>query len=89
MRTTVTLDDDLAARLKEAAYRSGRSFKVTINEVLRAGLDVQEGVEKPRPYVVEPRDLGGPHADIDLDKALGLADSLEDEGIVRKLELRK
>jgi hypothetical protein len=42
MRTTLTLDDDVAARLKSLADKSKKSFKVTVNEVLRRGLSAQE-----------------------------------------------
>lgn len=36
MRTTLTLDDDVAVRLKAAA--KNRPFRVVVNEALRAGL---------------------------------------------------
>jgi hypothetical protein len=36
MRTTLTLDDDVAAKLKAEA--KGRPFRVVVNEALRAGL---------------------------------------------------
>jgi hypothetical protein len=39
MRTTVTLDDDLALRLEQLRAESGQSFKEVINEVIRIGLD--------------------------------------------------
>lgn len=39
MRTTLTLDDDVAVRLAEEQERRGASFKDTVNAVLRAGLD--------------------------------------------------
>ncbi len=38
MRTTLTLDDDLALKLREAARRRQVPFKVIVNDVLRAGL---------------------------------------------------
>ena len=34
----MTLDDDVAAKLKADARRSGRSFKEVVNDVLRRGL---------------------------------------------------
>lgn len=89
VRTTLTLDDDVAAALKEAAYRTNRSFKAAVNETLRAGLAKLEAPPRPRRYRIEPSSLGGVLPGIDLDKALQLADSLEDEGIGRKLEMRK
>jgi hypothetical protein len=39
MRTTLTLDDDVAAKLQAEARKSGRSFKETVNRVLRLGLN--------------------------------------------------
>lgn len=39
MRTTVTLDDDLALRLEQLRAESGQSFKEVINEVIRIGLE--------------------------------------------------
>ena len=38
MRTTLTIDDDIAKVLKERSRQSGDSFKVVTNEVLRQGL---------------------------------------------------
>ena len=38
-RTTLTLDDDVACRLREEQERRGTSFKDTVNALLRAGLD--------------------------------------------------
>ena len=89
MRTTLTLDDDLAMTLKEAAYREGTSFKAIVNEALRTGLAHLSSSSRARPYRLEPASLGGVKPGIDLDRALRLADALEDESIARKLELRK
>ena len=38
MRTTLTLDDDLAEALNRAARLTGRSFKAVVNETLRRDL---------------------------------------------------
>jgi predicted transcriptional regulator len=40
MRTTLTLDDDLAKELQETARNSARSFKEVINDTLRHGLAI-------------------------------------------------
>lgn len=45
MRTTLTLDDDVAARLEALQRKRRTAFKAIINETLRAGLDV---VDRPR-----------------------------------------
>lgn len=41
MRTTVTLEPDVAAKLKELAHKRRASFKATLNDVLRKGLAPQ------------------------------------------------
>jgi len=89
MRTTLTLDDDLARALKESAHRKGKTFKTMVNEALRAGLAHLSAPPKARPYRLSPVSLGNVRSGIDLDKALELADTLEEEGIASKLELRK
>jgi hypothetical protein len=86
MRTTVTLDPDVASRLQKLARERGASFRATINATLRAGLEVGRG--EGHPFHEQTVDLGVLPG-IDLDKALRLASELEDDAIVRKLELRK
>ena len=39
MRTTVTLDDDVAVRLEQERKKRRVSFKAIVNGVLRTGLD--------------------------------------------------
>jgi hypothetical protein len=86
MRTTVTLDPDVAAKLRELARERGISFKEALNSNVRRGL---EGAgAQPRPYEMRPKRLGAKPG-IDLDKALALAGELEDAEIVRKLSVRK
>ena len=41
MRTTLTLDDDVAAKLKAEARRDGRALKEVVNDVLRRGLSAR------------------------------------------------
>lgn len=76
MRTTVTLDRDVAARLKELAHRRRSSFKATLNDALRRGLASQERATAPAPFVVEPH-KGGFRPGIDPAKLNQLADQLE------------
>jgi hypothetical protein len=42
MRTTLTLDDDVAAALRRLQKRSGEPWKVVVNDVMRAGLGALE-----------------------------------------------
>ena len=39
MRTTITLDDDVAVRLEQERKKRRSSFKAIVNDVLRTGLD--------------------------------------------------
>ena len=59
VRTTLTLDDDLAQRLQALARQHGRSFKEVTNEAIRRGLSTGEaqvtGVERFR---VRPKACG-------------------------------
>lgn len=89
MRTTLTLDDDVAAALKEKAQRSGRPFKEVVNAVVRRGLEAELAPRPSRRYRLEPSSLGELRPGVDLDQALRLADALADAETSRKLELRK
>ena len=86
MRTTITLDDDVAVRLERIQREQGRSFKDVVNATLRAGLD--RGNAAPQQYRLPTYDMRL-RPGIDLTHALQLAAELEDEEIVRKLDLRK
>ena len=88
MRTTLTLEKDLALALRAEARRSGRPLKRIVNETLRAGLAARKAPPARR-YRLTPVSLGGVVPGVDLDKALRLAEALEDEAIARKLEMRK
>lgn len=84
MRTTITLDPDVADRLRMLARERGLPFKQVVNAVLRRGLD-----DGPRaPFRIEARALGL-RPGVDLVQALELAARLEDEETLRKLERRK
>ncbi|HUO85067.1 MAG TPA: CopG family transcriptional regulator [Thermoanaerobaculia bacterium] len=59
MRTTVTLDDDLAKELKDEARRRGVSFKEIVNEALRRGLKAGAvQASRPKRFRVRPRACG-------------------------------
>jgi predicted transcriptional regulator len=60
MRTTLTLDDDLAESLSRTARLTGRSFKAVVNDVIRRGLAQGENTAAAeiKPFVVEPQACG-------------------------------
>lgn len=86
IRTTVTLDPDVAEQIKALARRRNLSFKAALNNAIRAGLAAERGGS--RTYRTPARPMGL-RPGVDLTHALRLADVLEDEEIVRKLALRK
>ena len=77
MRTTVTLEADVAALLQERMRERGQTFKQAVNEALRDGLLRDDVPDTDRSYATPTFDFGG--ARIDLDHALRLAASLEDD----------
>lgn len=77
MRTTLTLDDDVAAKLKAETRRSGRSFKDIVNEYLRLGLYTKKTQRPSRPFRVEARDLGALRPGLSLDNVGDLLEQLE------------
>ncbi len=89
MRTTLTIDDTIARELREIVHRSGKSFKTVVNEALQAGIENNRIAAASKRYRLKPVAMGEVTGGYDLDKALHLADRLEDEEIARKLQLRK
>ena len=89
MRTTLTIDDDIARGIRRVVARSGRSFKAVVNDALRAGISGDRVATKAKPYRLEPAAMGDVVGPYDLNKALQLADDLEDLEIARELETRK
>jgi predicted transcriptional regulator len=89
MRTTLTLDDDLARRLKQLARREGRPFKEVVNEALRRGLAAQEVAEPAAAYRTDTF-RSGFRAGVDPLKLNQLVDELEVEhGLVQPARDRK
>lgn len=73
-RTTLSLDDDVAAKVDLEVRRTGRPYRAVVNEALRRGL------ESPgpslEPYRVDARPMGL-RPGIDLDDVEGLLDLLD------------
>lgn len=81
MRTTVTIEPDLAAKLKELAHRRRASFKATLNDVVRRGLAAQSEAKRLAPFVVEPH-AGGFRPGIDPARLNQLLDQLDADDFV-------
>lgn len=68
MRTTLTLDDDVAAKLKAESRPAGRPFRETVNEMLRRGLPSRRASAPRPPFKIAARDLGNLKPGLSLDR---------------------
>jgi hypothetical protein len=78
-RTTITLDHDVEANLKEAMKKSGKSFKEVVNDALRAGLLAQQMIQKRKPFKIPTFDMGLKPG-YSLDKPWDLIEEIEGPG---------
>lgn len=58
MRTTLTLDPDVAAALERLRRSGERSFKALVNDLLRKGLEHMEQERRGTPYRTQGESLG-------------------------------
>jgi hypothetical protein len=77
VRTTLTLEKDVAARLKAEAQRSGRPFKDVVNECLRQGLAQRSPARAPVRFSVKARDFGAVRPGVTLDNIGDLLQQVE------------
>ena len=76
MRTTLTLDDDVRAKLEAEMRKTGKSFKETVNETLRVGLTVRSEAKPAKPFKIYTRDLQS-RPGVNFDNIEELLDQLE------------
>lgn len=76
MRTTLTLEDDVRAKLEAEMRKTGRSFKETVNDVIRIGLMVRQAAKPAKPFEIYARDLH-PRPGMNFDNIEELLDQLE------------
>jgi hypothetical protein len=60
VRTTLTLDNDIAALLKKEARQTGEPFKQVVNRYLRRGITAPKQAPAMR-FKVKAKNLGLPH----------------------------
>lgn len=84
MRTTLTIEDDIAKALKNLSRATGDSFKAVTNEVLRRGLTVGEKPTADREPFTVVSTRRGFRAGIDPLKLNQLADELQIERFMEK-----
>ncbi|WP_226346933.1 hypothetical protein [Agilicoccus flavus] len=79
MRTTVTLDDDVARLIREIEHRENKPFKQVLNETLRRGLS-EVRPDLPPYRIRAHRSAVRPGVDV---TALNrLADEMDDDGLL-------
>lgn len=87
MRTTLTIDDDLAAAIEQLREERNLGLRAAIDQLLRAGLESVKRTPKPTPYQT-PVFEGGLMPGIDPNRMNQLVDELEVEEHLRDLPRR-
>jgi len=83
MRTTVDIDPRLLKLLRDEAHRRGVPFKEMLTTVIQRGLEQRR--EPGRPFRMPTYAMGNLHPDVDLTKALRVAEELRDADYVDRL----
>ena len=83
MRTTLTLDPDVAQKLPERVAQGKESLKSVVNQALRAGVATQKSPASLEPFAVELHPCGF-RSGSDMDKMNQLVDELEAEEFLNR-----
>ncbi len=83
MRTTLTIDNDIAEYLKGQSRLHEKSFKQVVNETLRRGMSSSVNDRPRKPFKVKPFP-GGFAPGVDPLKLNQLVDQLEVEDFLRE-----
>ena len=84
MRTTLTLEPDVAKNLRRRIRESNLTLKQVVNRALRAGLSIDDEKTTHR-FKLEPHSCGL-KAGVDPDKLNQLVDELEVTALAEKLD---
>lgn len=85
MRTTMTIDDEIAQILYQESKEKGLSFKEIVNATLRRGIIAGRTSTRTRTVVVRPFE-GGLLPGIDPDRMNQMVDELETSAFREKME---
>ena len=88
MRTTLTLEPEVARRVESEMRRTRKTLKAVINDALKAGLGMAAKPAELPPFKVKAHHFGF-HPGIDQDRMNQLADELETEAILDKFKQGK
>lgn len=78
MRTTIRLDDDLLARAKALAGRTGRSLTRLIEDAVRQVVERGDAPAREHRFEMVTQGGSGVRPSVDLDDSAALLDILED-----------
>ncbi len=82
MRSTLSLDDDVAAQLEAWRVKQNLTFKEAVNSALRRGLNELSRPKALKPFRTKPVDMG--HCRLaNLDNIWEVLDDVEDAGSTR------
>jgi hypothetical protein len=84
MRTTLTLDDDVARLIEDAVHRERQPMKQVVNDALRESLERRSRTPQ-EPYRLVPHEAGL-NPGIDPAAMNRLADELEDEAVIVQMQ---
>jgi len=79
MRTTLSLDDDVAALLEQVRKARDTTFKQVVNDALREGLARLSSPAERQPFHTQPADLGNCYFP-NLDNVWDVLDEVERSG---------
>jgi hypothetical protein len=82
MRTTLSLDDDVAALLEQVRKATDATFKDVVNTALREGLARLSSPAESQPFHTQPVDLGNCYCP-NLDNVWEVLDEAERSGTGR------
>ena len=77
MRTTIRLDDQLLAEVKQLAARTGRTLTAVIEDALREMLARQQKATARRPVQLSTASGNGLQPGVDLDDSAALLDLMD------------
>jgi hypothetical protein len=76
VRTTLSIEDDVAALLEQEVRRSGDSLKGTVNRLLRLGLMAADKPPARKRFVIRARDFTFPPG-VNTEKTEDMLEALE------------
>lgn len=77
IRTTVALDEDVLNRVRDESKATGRSFRETLNELIRDGLASKQNLrQRKREFHIHPIHTGA-RRDLNYDCTEALLEQLE------------